>query len=445
MSAEQRRFLIRATLNLVDELVRREIENRHKLEVEAERVPEEAAFQKRTLQNHLGALRAALGSDELPDVAGPLFVDAVTRIAVRQRDDDLRPIGREIADLNLAQLREAFDSLNRDLGAKRHQERELAEHLKALQTRFQEAQRDGNQTALERFWDTLKPTDQYCRIPIAIARFRCPLRQEFEPEAPAAPIKHDLQALAEAAQLEIESVTRGLQPITAAREKLEAEIRRQNELIASAELQRDSLRKQRSTIEQNHTLTIFRAEQATESSEAIEKLEARQKELDVAIEASKGRQEALQDRHVKQIANVSNLYESTMKAFLGNGIEASCKFTREEIDLKADRHGELTSAAIDTLKAIAFDIAALRSGVLESSCHPAFLIFDSPREADMHPTPYQRIFHHLKSLEGEDGNAAFQVILTTTEPPPEVFQNSAELVLQLDASAKEGRLYRTDF
>lgn len=445
MSAEQRRFLIRATLDLVDDIVRKEIEKRHKLEVELTKIPDDNAYQKRSLQEHLSALRKALASEDLPDVGESLFVDAVKCLAMAQRDAAFAPIDKQTKALNLPQLRAKLNDLNKDLGAKNYQETEIKDHLKNLNTRFQEAQRDGKQASYDKFWETLKPTDQYCSIPIAIARFRCPLRQEFEPEALPAPINQDFQAQAQEARLQIQSVEKNLLPLTAACQKLAAEVERQTQTIAAAESRREQLQKDRNTVEQTHTLTVFRAEQAVQACKIIETLEQRQKNLEFDIEESKKRQDALQKRQAKQIADFSTLFESTLKAFLGTGIEASCRFTREEIDLKADYHGELTSAAIDTLKTIAFDIAALRSGIHETSHHPRFIVFDSPREADMHPTPYQHIFHHLKSLETDDNTSPFQVIITTTEPPPTVMQKDREVILTLDASTKDGRLFKTDF
>ncbi len=445
MSAEQKRFLIRATLDLVDDLVRKEIEKRHKMEVEFGRTPDDIAFQKRNIQEHLAALQRDLPSEQLPDVGEPLFVEAVKRLALSARDSAFRPVDKEMEALNIPKLRADLADLNQDLGAKRFQETELKEHLQSLKTRFEEAQRDGKQASYEKFWEELKPTDEYCKVPIAIARFRCPLRQEFEPEATETPIKQDLKAIANQARLQIQNVERSLAPITNAFQTLADKVERKTNAISTAEARKEQLQKDRNAIEQTHTLTVFRAEEASEACKAVERLEHRQETLASDIEKSKKRQEGLQNRQAKQIADFSNLYESTLKAFLGNEIEASCRFTREEIDLKANYHGELSSAAIDTLKTIAFDVAALRSGILETSHHPGFIIFDSPREADMHPAPYQRIFHHLKSLELSDTQAPFQVILTTTEPPPIAFQHSEELILRLDASTRDGRVYQTDF
>lgn len=445
MSAAQRRFLIRATLDLIDETVRQEIEKRHKLETDLAKIPDDIVFQRRSLREHLAAVRKAMGSEDLPDVGESLFVDTVKRLAINRRDQEFKPIDQKIHSLNLTQHRAKQDRLNQDLGARRFQEKDLKDHLANLELRFTEAQQNGTEQGYDRFWETLKPTDQFCKIPINIARFRCPLRQEFEPEPTPATIKQDLQEMAAAAKEQISSVQAQLAPITASCEKLQVEVDRYQEVITAAETHRDQLQEDRNAVQQSHTLTIFRAEQAADGCKAIETLEQRQKALENQIEESKKRQDALQKRQLKQLADFSDLYESTLKAFLGQRIEATCRFTREEIDLKAEYHGELSSAAIDTLKTIAFDIAALRSGIHGATHHPRFIVFDSPREADMHPTPYQSIFNHLKSLEAGEPDCPFQVIITTTESPPAKLQKSPDLVLLLDASTKEGRLFKTDF
>ncbi|HRH97612.1 MAG TPA: hypothetical protein PLB55_16845, partial [Prosthecobacter sp.] len=259
MDAEQRRFLIRATLDLVDDIVRQEIEKRHKLEVELTKIPDDIAYQKRSLQEHLTALRKALSSEDLPDVGESLFVDTVKRLAIAQRDAELAPIDRHTQALNLPQLRTRLTQLNKELGAKQFQEKEITEHLNSLTTRFNEAQRDGSEANIEKFWESLKPTDQYCRVPIAVARFRCPLRQEFEPSASPPPIKQDFATFANAAAEEMQRVRQNLAPVVQAREKVEREADQLQQDIQVAEDHATRLQTARNQVEQAHTLTIFRA------------------------------------------------------------------------------------------------------------------------------------------------------------------------------------------
>ncbi|MEO7932761.1 MAG: hypothetical protein ABIT76_06350 [Chthoniobacterales bacterium] len=445
MSAAQKRFLIRDSLHLVDDLVRKEIEKRSPLEKELSAIPDELDFERRNLQQGLSSLRSALYPQEVPDVAGSLFVDTIRRLAQTKRDAELLPLKISEQALNVGELQRKLNELNQDLGAKKFQEKELQDYLEKQQTSLEEAKNDGTEAAYDRFWENLRPTDQHCRVPISIARFRCPLRQEFEPESSASSLKPDFLAIEEAAKSIIQNLQIALVPIKEAKGKLEDAVDDLRLKIASAEQQASQIRNEYSEVTANHTLTIFRADQAVAACDRIEKLEACEKKLEVEIEESKLKQEALQERQKNQLSDFSSVYESTLKAFLGSGIEARCRFTREEISLHADYRGELSSGAIDTLKTLAFDIAVLRMSILGKGHHPRFIIFDSPREADMHPIPYQRIFHHLKSLESETLQSPFQVILTTTEPPPARYQQSKETVLLLDASNQKERLFRTDF
>ncbi len=113
-----------------------------------------------------------------------------------------------------------------------------------------------------------------------------------------------------------------------------------------------------------------------------------------------------------------------------------------------NHRGDLTSAAIETLKILAFDFAALISGVEGRGLHPRILIHDGPREADMASDLYQKMFLLVRELEIAFGTArppSFQYIVTTTEHPPDDLQTAPWLIDPiLDASTKDGRLLRGD-
>ena len=69
---------------------------------------------------------------------------------------------------------------------------------------------------------------------------------------------------------------------------------------------------------------------------------------------------------------------------------------------------ELSSAALETLKILCFDLAALVSGIEGRCLHPRFLLHDSPREADMDAELYHRIFLLAGELEAAFRVAAIQ-------------------------------------
>jgi len=77
--------------------------------------------------------------------------------------------------------------------------------------------------------------------------------------------------------------------------------------------------------------------------------------------------------------------------------------------------GERSTAAIDSWKAVAFDLSALTLACEGEAKLPPWLLHDSPREADLGESIYGRLFTFASALEQMAG---FQYIVTTTTPPP---------------------------
>jgi hypothetical protein len=64
----------------------------------------------------------------------------------------------------------------------------------------------------------------------------------------------------------------------------------------------------------------------------------------------------------------------------------------DRLKLNVELGGSRSTAAIESLKVIAFDLAALCMSVEGKTHAPAFCIHDSPREADLGLSVYQRLF-----------------------------------------------------
>lgn len=71
---------------------------------------------------------------------------------------------------------------------------------------------------------------------------------------------------------------------------------------------------------------------------------------------------------------------------------------------------------------VGFDLTCLSAAITGHALHPRFLIHDSPREADLNELVYRNLFRYMLSLEGSipDQEPAFQYIITTTSPPPDI-------------------------
>ena len=106
--------------------------------------------------------------------------------------------------------------------------------------------------------------------------------------------------------------------------------------------------------------------------------------------------------------------------------------------------GDRTTAAIDSLKVLAFDLAALCLSIEGATHIPAFLLHDSPREADLGLSIYHQLFHLVRELEGQADQPLFQYIVTTTTRPSDDLTREPWLVLTVRGSPGQERLLGCD-
>lgn len=162
------------------------------------------------------------------------------------------------------------------------------------------------------------------------------------------------------------------------------------------------------------------------------------------IDQSQRRQKRTRREVETDRAEFSSLFDFVVLQVLGTDITGRVEFAGRDLVLHADQSGERTSAAIESIKVVCFDFAALVWSIEGKGWHPRFLIHDSPREADMDAAIYRRFFrvaHTLEKLTYPNGEPPFQYIITTTEAPPPALQHSDWLVCEpLDASVPGKRL-----
>ena len=99
---------------------------------------------------------------------------------------------------------------------------------------------------------------------------------------------------------------------------------------------------------------------------------------------------------------------------------------------------------MESLKTLGFDLMSILMSLEGRAGIPAFLIHDSPREADLGESIYHRLFRFAVSLESLSEQPPFQYIVTTTSNPPAEIQSSERLVQHLAGSAVEDRLFRCE-
>ena len=115
-----------------------------------------------------------------------------------------------------------------------------------------------------------------------------------------------------------------------------------------------------------------------------------------------------------------------------------------KVDAEFSGRGEVSTAALDSLKIVAFDLAALHMAIEEKADLPPLLIHDSPREADLDGQLYARLFSLVHQWEEEAEAPCFQYIVTTTTAPPSELQGDNYVKLRMSSTPAEERLFRMD-
>lgn len=143
----------------------------------------------------------------------------------------------------------------------------------------------------------------------------------------------------------------------------------------------------------------------------------------------------------------SEIFADVVQAVMGATVQAEVTLGERGLEPHAQRNGELSGAALETIKTISFDLAAVVASIEGRGQHPRLLIHDGPREADMAQVIYERFFLYAKKMEDSFTSGrepAFQYILTTTTPPPTSMQRGSKWLLGevLNSKAPETRLLK---
>jgi hypothetical protein len=118
ISADDRRFLVRSVVGVMDQEIRQEMEYRTSLETDFKRLPTEIAFRQRTVEEAIQALKP-FTDDAHDSIADPLFATGIERQlrAEEQRElDALKPQGV----LTIEEQRVALDRAHESLGAAKY-------------------------------------------------------------------------------------------------------------------------------------------------------------------------------------------------------------------------------------------------------------------------------------------------------------------------------------
>ncbi|HEX9736560.1 MAG TPA: hypothetical protein VGG06_31730, partial [Thermoanaerobaculia bacterium] len=292
----------------------------------------------------------------------------------------------------------------------------------------------------------LPPPRDYCNVPMKLARERgCPLAAtrpadlaERRSERSAAEELNVQRDLVRALKANVEQKRTAQEAArTATREA------RRSYLAAATAFdeERGPLLDEQARLGQAQRLVDDAEDAWTQSTQQAEAVRT----LGADIEASYARQEDLRRSGRQALGRFSATFDYVLRALLGDEVEGRVDTSGRALALLVEHRGERDSAALATVKLLAFDLAAITDSVQGRGCFPRFLLHDGPREADMAADIYERLFLYARRLEEcFSGEPGFQYIVTTTTTPPTDFLREPWLRLRLAGAPAEERLLRMD-
>jgi hypothetical protein len=162
------------------------------------------------------------------------------------------------------------------------------------------------------------------------------------------------------------------------------------------------------------------------------------------IEKKRALTTAFRDAQADVFSRLSRFFDAIIREMVGHNAGGKITLDGNGLKLWVELGGDRSTAAIDSLKVIAFDLAVMCMSIEGGTRLPAFLIHDSPREADLGLSVYHRLFHLVRNLEPGEGQPLFQYIVTTTTRPPDELSDEPWLRDKLGGSPAEARLLGRD-
>tara|TARA_B100001105_G_scaffold248048_1_gene233375 strand:- start:2015 stop:4000 length:1986 start_codon:yes stop_codon:yes gene_type:complete len=182
-------------------------------------------------------------------------------------------------------------------------------------------------------------------------------------------------------------------------------------------------------------------------ADLYEELEAARSKFDKQAEVIEAKRDQLSSyRDAAQRATFDHLsmrFNAVIRALVAPEANGRVVLGADRLKLNVELGGSRSTAAIESLKLIAFDLAALCMSVEGKTHVPAFCVHDSPREADLGLSVYQRLFEVVVEME-ETQPVLFQYIVTTTTSPPKHLSKRPWLAETLYGSPADRRLLGVD-
>lgn len=153
------------------------------------------------------------------------------------------------------------------------------------------------------------------------------------------------------------------------------------------------------------------------------------------------------ERASAAIGDLETVFRQLVASLMPRGCSGKIRLDGNGLhpEILLERGVGLSTAAVESFKIVAFDLAAMVLSVNGKASMPSFLIHDSPREADLDAGIYSNLFDFVLNLEGKINPPPFQYIVTTTTTPSQKARGHDAMRLQLSSTPAEARLFAMDF
>ena len=447
LSSEDQYSLIRLVTGILDEQENYELENNARLlkdrDVAIKRIPilkSQASVDHNRLQQSLG--------EKLPSLDEPLFRNQVESKIKQNVLNVQKELKNFDSDIVLEVLEEKFRKQLKATAFAEAGLQQIDTLIEGKNTELELVKKNESKESIEKFILELKPGRGYCSVSMNEARSKsCPIAHETPADFQSEKIFKEIELRA----AEIEKQIHNLQTN---RYKQEHHIKELN--TEELNLRKQILSHRTKKAEEGNKLInslvnledqLRLSKRASESWNQAAKFQASIATFEDQIKESQNKQRNLRSKKQSTLNQISLIYNQIVCAVLGESVLGTIDSSGRQLIPRIEKNGDVSSGAIDTIKILAFDLSILTASISGQGFHPRFLIHDSPREADMASSTYQRFFLWVKNLEElmSDENCNFQYIITTTEPPPAELQKYPWLINPvLDSSKPENRLFGVD-
>jgi hypothetical protein len=258
---------------------------------------------------------------------------------------------------------------------------------------------------------------------------------------------HALQTRVAALRTEITRAEQDLAGLKSARTALQKQLEAARDLLES----RSKVVAVLEAMLDDRSTAIREAQRMMDDAERYERLlQERLKAADLAERTSANLENvreslaAHRDAASEAINRLSRWFDTAMRELVPGEIRGRVKLDGNGLALRVDLGGERSTAAINSLKVVAFDLAVLVLSIEGRTHFPSFFVHDSPREADLGISIYSRLFEFVRKLETFGPSPLFQYIVTTTTEPPQEFRTDNWVRLILRGGPASERLLKVD-